>query len=49
MWCCGECEEKTVAMKSVLDKIETLHTEIVDIKKGQEGQQAEQERMLEGI
>ena len=49
MWCCGECEEKTVAMKSVLDKIETLHTEIVDIKKGQEGQHAEQERVLEGI
>ena len=49
MWCCSDCESKTAVMKSVLEKIETLHTEMVDIKKGQEGQQAEQERVLEGI
>ena len=49
LWTCGDCEKKTVAMKTVLDKIENLHTEIVVIKKGQEGQQAEQERVLEGI
>ena len=49
VWCCGECEGKTAVMKTVLDKIETLHTEMVVIKKGQEGQQIEQERVLEGI
>ena len=49
VWCCGECEGKTAVMKTVIDKIETLHTEMVNIKKGQEGQQAEQERVLESI
>ena len=49
LWVCAECEGKTVAMKTVLDKIENLHTEMVVIKKGQEGQKAEQERVLEGI
>lgn len=49
MWGCNECEKKTSVMKLVLEKIETLHTEMVDIKKGQEGQQAEQVRVLEGI
>ena len=49
LWSCEECENKTVAMKTVLDKIENLHSEMVGIKKGQEGQQAEQERVLEGI
>ena len=43
IWSCGECENKSAAMKTVLDKIETLHTEIIVIKKGQEGQHAEQE------
>ena len=45
IWSCGECENKSAAMKTVLDKIETLHTEIIVIKKGQEGQHAEQERV----
>ena len=49
VWGCSNCEKKTSVMKSVLEKIDTLHTEMVDIKKGQEGQQAEQERVLEGI
>ena len=38
VWRCGECEGNTAVMKTVLDKIETLHTEMVVIKKGQEGQ-----------
>ena len=49
VWSCGECDGKAAVMKTVLDKIDTLHTEIVVIKKGQEGQQAEQERVLESI
>ena len=49
VWGCADCQNKTAVMKTVLAKIENLHTEMVVIKKGQEGQQAEQERVLEGI
>ena len=41
IWSCGKWESKSAAIKTVLDTIETLPTEIV-IKKGQ-GQHAEQE------
>ena len=49
VWSCSECEGKAAVMKTVLDKIDTLHTEMVVIKKGQEGQQVEQERVLDSI
>ena len=42
MWTCGECEAKNADLKSVLESIET-------IKKGQDDQQEERGRVLEGL
>ena len=38
VWGCADCQNKTAVMKTVIAKIENLHTEMVVIKKGQEGQ-----------
>ena len=47
-WICDSCEAKSTDLKSVLDSIQNMHSEMIDIKKNQDGQKVEQERMLEG-
>ena len=48
-WGCQSCEAKSADLKSVLDSIQNIHSEMVVIKENQDGQKVEQERMLEGI
>ena len=48
-WECKSCEAKGADLKSVLDSIQNIHSEMVVIKENQDGQKVEQERMLEGI
>ena len=49
LWECSSCGAKSADLKSVLDSIQNIHSEMVDIKKNQDGQKVEQERMMEGI
>ena len=48
-WCCKECESKSADLKSVLKSIETLTSEVKTIKDGQDEQQSERERVIEGL
>ena len=48
-WACGACESKNADLKSVIDSIQNIQTEISTIKKGQDEQQGERERVLEGL
>ena len=48
-WACAKCEEKSADLKSVINSIQNIHTEISTIKKGQDEQQEERERVLEGL
>lgn len=45
-WACGVCQKKNTDLKTVLDSIQT---EISTIKKGQDEQQEERVRVLEGL
>ena len=49
LWECSSCGAKSADLKSVLDSIQNIHSEMVVIKQNQDGQKVEQERMLEGI
>ena len=48
-YCCKECEKKSADLKSVLTSIENLASEVKTIKHGQEEQQIERERVIEGL
>ena len=48
-YCCKECENKSADLKSVLNSIENLASEVKTIKNGQEEQQVETERVIEGL
>ena len=49
MWKCLGCETKDKDIKSVLESIQNLHSEMKEIKQGQEDQQVERERVIEGL
>ena len=48
-WVCGSCETKNSDLKSVVESIHTIQTEISTIKKGQSDQQKETEKVLESL
>ena len=48
-WVCGTCEAKNADLKSVFESIQSIQTEMSNIKKGQEEQQEDRERVLEGL
>ena len=48
-WVCGSCEAKNADLKSVFNSIQSIQTEMSTIKKGQEEQQEERERVLAGL
>ena len=49
IWKCGECESKDKDLKCVLESIQSLHSEVKTLKQGQEEQQVERERVIEGL
>ena len=49
MWKCLGCETKDKDIKLVLESIQNLHSEMKEIKQGQEDQQVERERVIEGL
>ena len=49
VWTCSTCEAKKADLKSVLTSIENLASEVKTIKNGQDEQQVERERVIEGL
>ena len=48
-YCCKNCESKSADLKLVLKSIENLTTDVKTIKDGQEEQQVEREKVIEGL
>ena len=48
-YCCKDCKNKSADLKSVLTSIENLASEVKTIKNGQDEQQVERERVIEGL